>query len=108
MARKSKFAELRIFELENLTVNGAIEILNSKNEKRKFILIKDLAGKVLARRIKVTGEGENAIKIEVYLPQNNGKTAFHVKQGNGNGNGDGHKMDAAPWPAGILPPSSRL
>lgn len=57
---------------------------------------------------KLSGDDENPLRIEVYLPQNNGKTAFHMKQGNGNGNGDGHKMDAAPWPAGVLPSSSRL
>jgi len=67
MGRKSKTAELRIHELETLTVNGAIRILNGTDEKRKFLLIRDLAGKVLARRIKLGGEGmkgEIVIKIE--------------------------------------------
>lgn len=78
--RKSKFAELRIFELENLTVNGAIEILKGNNEKRKFLLIKDLAGKVLARRIKLGGDKDNPATIEVRVIQNtNGKNGNHLQ-----------------------------
>lgn len=90
--RKSKFAELRIFELENLTVNGAIEILNGDDEKRKFALIKDLAGKVLARRIKVGGDKDNPIAIQIYLPA---KKAINGENG----------MATASGPRTILPVS---
>ena len=69
--RRSKKLEEKISLLEDLTVEGAIRILRGDDDKKKFLLTKELAGKVLARHVKVSGEGENGA-FEVTVKINNG------------------------------------
>jgi hypothetical protein len=67
MGRRPKSLEWKINVLEDLTIDGAMRILHGDNEDKKFILIKELAGKVIARRVKHGGMGENGefiIKID--------------------------------------------
>lgn len=74
--RRPKKLEEQINILEDLTVEGALRILRGKDEKRKFIIIKDLAGKVLARRVRLGGEGEKGefiMKVVRVDPETDGR-----------------------------------
>ena len=57
--RRPKELEAKITLLEGLTIEGAIRILRGSDDKRKFQLTKELAGKVLARHVKVSGDTED-------------------------------------------------
>ena len=63
--RRSKGLEARIEIVEGKTIDGCLQILSGKDEDKKFALIKDLAGKVLARRVKVGGDAGNEVPIRI-------------------------------------------
>lgn len=61
--RKSLRIEQKIVLLENLAVDGGIGYLENGTEKQKFALVKELAPKALARRLKIGGDEDNPIRV---------------------------------------------
>lgn len=57
--RQVRRIEDQIELVEGYSLAHCIEIYNGDDEKKKFTLTKELTGKILARRAKVTGSGEN-------------------------------------------------
>ena len=57
--RKPRAIEEKIELVEGYCLKHCIDIYEGDDEEKKFVLTKDLTGKILARRVKVGGEGEN-------------------------------------------------
>lgn len=74
--RQVRNIEQKIELVEGYSLAHCIEIYEGTDEKQKFILTKELAGKVLSRRVNLSGKGFEGHKFIVML--GNGQSALNA------------------------------
>lgn len=70
--RKPRHIERQIELVEGYSLDYAMKIYEGDDEHKKFVLTKDLAGKIIARRVKLGGNENDPIKVNIIVQRQDG------------------------------------